>query len=743
MSDAVDVETAGLRHETSNTLLLATETEEADAMLGPPVAQTHSAPLPTGDGRCRTLEFDTADGESKHTEDFADNGYMHIRKKGMGDDLVRQAKRARLFSASSGRLSYPAIAVIGVLAAMLACTALIVRAFGPWGSKGDHSNIVDKQLVGTVVSHGFLVNKLSGKCIDVQTILGFGPGKFNDMPLEINFCQFHSSETPQMWELTDGGFIRSVMSGKCIKPLEASLLADLKNKAGAKFKQWHLEHWHLEHSLDFMQKLSIPLVLSDCEYYNPNTDQTWSLLANGYLQNRKSGKCLDVYGAGYKAGSPLHLMDCGAKGDQQWSFTIAEEGVANSAYIRTPACNWEVPTIGFPAQTAALSNSAWPSGTQPPSLACWPQTQDGSILPCDTGSFQVLDDTASGWPGKCSGLGIRHLLATEDSYGFNCQKSCETDPECSVWQLGTSGECFQGFGSDCYADNLVKPVPDARQDWFHRMETRVEQDVAKEINTVAHEVEHPFGIKAAQRLQHGYVRVLMNTKGMEIVGLSVFKDFPGNDQAQAIQQCRLACYSYVLCQFWQFAQGSGCFLENPKDGHATEYPLTMATARRDTPFAQSVIDGEYIQHLCHKPLATSTSTTLETSTLATSTSTLVTSTLATSTSTLATSTTTLATSSSTTRLATSTSTTTLATSNTMPPVVVVTLSPPAPATAAPPAPATSTVADMTAAPTFAPASAGFNIAVPTPAPTSAPTPAPTEAPALSSDEWVSVTFAPA
>jgi hypothetical protein len=68
------------------------------------------------------------------------------------------------------------------------------------------------------VRGSFIVNTLSGKCIDVDGI----PGTNNTARLQLFDCEysgrdpFQGKATDQRWELTSGGFIRNTLSGKCI-----------------------------------------------------------------------------------------------------------------------------------------------------------------------------------------------------------------------------------------------------------------------------------------------------------------------------------------------------------------------------------------------------------------------------------------------------------------------------------------------------------------------------------------------
>jgi nitrate reductase NapE component len=91
----------------------------------------------------------------------------------------------------------------------------------------------------------FIINLLSGKCIDVRG----KPGVANESPLQLWDCEFSDPSTDQRWEFTGDGFIRNTLSGKCI---------DVKGRPGLANES--------------------PLQLWDCEFSEPsNTDQRWAL----------------------------------------------------------------------------------------------------------------------------------------------------------------------------------------------------------------------------------------------------------------------------------------------------------------------------------------------------------------------------------------------------------------------------------------------------------------------------------
>ena len=163
----------------------------------------------------------------------------------------------------------------------------------------------DSSEVQPLVGLPFVVNTLSGKCMDVAG----APGTDNGASLQLFSCELNGlnadngSPTDQQWIAIDGGFIRNTLSGRCIDVAGAP-----GTDNGAR------------------------LQLFDCELsgFNTNgtsTDQRWVVRADGFIQNLLSGRCIDVAGApGTGNGAPLQLVDCELSGfngngsltDQRW-----------------------------------------------------------------------------------------------------------------------------------------------------------------------------------------------------------------------------------------------------------------------------------------------------------------------------------------------------------------------------------------------------------------------------------------
>lgn len=84
------------------------------------------------------------------------------------------------------------------------------------GTNLDNDSTTDQ--MWTFTRNGFIRNSLSGKCIDVAG----APGRSNGAVLQLWNCELsgrnadNSSTTDQKWTITDSGFIRNSLSGKCI-----------------------------------------------------------------------------------------------------------------------------------------------------------------------------------------------------------------------------------------------------------------------------------------------------------------------------------------------------------------------------------------------------------------------------------------------------------------------------------------------------------------------------------------------
>jgi hypothetical protein len=235
-----------------------------------------------------------------------------------------------------------------------------------------------------------------------------------------------------------------------------------------------------------------------------------------------------------------------------------------------PACT-EIPSFLFPAQSRQQTQEAWESGYQPTNLQCWPRKASGFPENCTSKEVQILEDTENGWPGQCEGMKLTDLDPGE------CQLRCFHNPLCAVWQTmpGTSGtRCFHGmFGTNCYRTNGLQPY-------------------------------------RAQRLMHGDFRVLANIAGIQIMGLQqAFEANVFTNLKDAENHCRMVCVSYLLCQYWQYSEVFGCWIEDVVKKRVA-YPLVNdgVNLQTDSAGAKTVTAGEFIQHMCkkgpHVPLPT-------------------------------------------------------------------------------------------------------------------------------------------
>lgn len=151
----------------------------------------------------------------------------------------------------------------------------------------------------------FIKNQRSNRCIDVAG----APGTGNGASLILFNCEssgFNSGNgtlTDQKWEFINGGFIRNVLSKKCIDVAGAPGIANATS-----------------------------LQLFDCEYSGSNgfngspTDQKWEYIGAGFIRNILSNRCIDVAGApGTANGAPLQLFNCELSGINSSNGTVTDQ----------------------------------------------------------------------------------------------------------------------------------------------------------------------------------------------------------------------------------------------------------------------------------------------------------------------------------------------------------------------------------------------------------------------------------
>lgn len=291
-------------------------------------------------------------------------------------------------------------------------------------------------------------------------------------------------------------------------------------------------------------------------YFIPNTNINTTTIQKCQTQCQKIEGCVKF--AYYAWHGECWFADAKATVKPEDSYVIAGHRICSQQDLALPArCVSEKPLNGFPGKTIANTNAAWQGGQQPAPTECWPTWWDGQLLACN--QIGVLDDTDKGWPGKCRGL-----VEMKGINGTDCEANCRANPSCQSYQNTPYYSCWQGLGFDCF----VRPN---------------------------------FTVRDAKRFQHGRVRVLMDLKGWQIVGLYKAFDnadgFFATDQV-AIDYCKHVCYSDIRCEYWSYAPKFGCWVQDAAQEYGPSYPLTLSSAMRDTPFALDSVAGEYIQHLC-------------------------------------------------------------------------------------------------------------------------------------------------
>jgi len=262
-----------------------------------------------------------------------------------------------------------------------------------------------------------------------------------------------------------------------------------------------------------------------------------------------------------------------------WFSSTSSHAAQEDGFVSGPArCTGEwgargpcaaLPGPGFPGATADESCRAWPLHFVPLKLQCWPHGGSTSrdLLPCGDGAVEILEDTTSGWPGKC--LGLTQVALPP---GLLCKQRCEQDLMCPSWQEVDEGSnrtsCWLGLGYDCW-------------------------DATRALT-----------VRSAQRLMRGSFRVLLSLAGYEVDDLrNVFGTGTfGRNLPVAMTVCKRACLSLLSCEVWQFSSSTGCWVNDPHFRNIS-YPPTTATFRQGTDAGKTVVAGEYIQRLCKAGVA--------------------------------------------------------------------------------------------------------------------------------------------
>mgnify|MGYP003393272972 CR=1 FL=1 len=142
------------------------------------------------------------------------------------------------------------------------------------------------QIAGRII-----INQLSGKCLDVPGISNMTPGT----PLQLYDCEFRGLEiggkrSDQFWIFGPQGNIRNALAGYCI---------DITGTHNGALLQ-----------------------IQPCNGANPA--QIWIFRPDGFVVNQVTGKCIDVAGSpGVNSETPLLLSDCefgNPQTDQRWRY---------------------------------------------------------------------------------------------------------------------------------------------------------------------------------------------------------------------------------------------------------------------------------------------------------------------------------------------------------------------------------------------------------------------------------------
>jgi len=174
----------------------------------------------------------------------------------------------------------------------------------------------------------------------------------------------------------------------------------------------------------------------------------------------------------------------------------------------------------------------------------------------------VVHDVDKGWNDGCLGLKKKPNSTTEEA----CGAQCKDDPECIVWQWvnQTNGdlECWSGNEVHGCVGRSAKPG-----------------DASAFKNQLL----------GGQKLQHGNVKVLNSSIGVQVMNLKKYVETSGTT-AEQIARCRLACHSDVTCSVWQYGDKT-CWMEHVP-GNEQGKNVT------GTDFAKTIVAGEFVEHYC-------------------------------------------------------------------------------------------------------------------------------------------------
>lgn len=92
---------------------------------------------------------------------------------------------------------------------------------------------------------------------------------------------------------------------------------------------------------------------------------------------------------------------------------------------------------------------------------------------------------------------------------------------------------------------------------------------------------------------------MVHTWQREVKLENLFRLEPEAFDSLSIERCKAWCYSSIACQYWQFSETQGCFVDAPMLSKTlVPYPLTTAALASGTPESSNMIAGEYIHHYC-------------------------------------------------------------------------------------------------------------------------------------------------
>lgn len=292
------------------------------------------------------------------------------------------------------------------------------------------------------------------------------------------------------------------------------------------------------------------------------------------------------------------------------SFTVPKGGNSSCTCPTTTPTTALVGQAVFPPATEfdskALFGATAAEGIgQPFGLECWKKDENFHLQGCGTTDLRRVHETSVGneFLANCKVMPKVEREGTVPVDEAWCEAKCKSDLSCAVWQF-------------------VKPqvpAPPNRPHWgCYQSQANADTCDQARVYTVAGNAKKMYTV-AGGRVQHGNVRVIGKLDNYQVLGLQQAFTHRYSTEAVDKAMCKELCYSNMYCTVWQFYEltgvqstvpstaATGCWVEDPINGKALEYPLALNNKHQFDVAHQgnhTWITGELIQHYCMDPIIT-------------------------------------------------------------------------------------------------------------------------------------------